>query len=306
MNKKIRCLRCSNDFEADAEQQFVYCTKCGAKLTKKSNPEKSTSTAAINHTASSQMKKPNKNNKKQPFYTKTWFIILMLFFFTPLVLVLMWLYKKNWHNVIKILLSIGFGLFFFFILLAIALPDDSSSQIADSSAEGQSIVQTYDDKTENNDDVIKEQTEIKKTSNKTTLPSKLNERTTTLKPKTETTTHTATIKSTTSTTKKTTNKSTTTTTKKTTTSIQVNTSLNFRRNEEATVSITGQPNTDYRITVYYKSGASSADGLGTKRSDSSGRVSWTWHIGGKTTPGTYTLKISGGGQTIEKYFTVSD
>lgn len=81
--------------------------------------------------------------------------------------------------------------------------------------------------------------------------------------------------------------------------------LSFSRNEYATVSINGQPNTEYNIKVYYSSGASTADGLESKTSDSNGDVSWTWKIGCKTNPGTYRLVIKGGNETIEKNFTVN-
>lgn len=74
--------------------------------------------------------------------------------------------------------------------------------------------------------------------------------------------------------------------------------------EYAYVSIQGKPNTDYSITVTYKSGASTADGLYTKTSDSNGNVSWEWKVGTRTSSGTYPIRISGGGQTISESFTV--
>ena len=89
-----------------------------------------------------------------------------------------------------------------------------------------------------------------------------------------------------------------------TTPIEVNGDMVFSRNEIATVSITGKPNTTYSITVYYSSGASKADGLENKTSDANGKVSWSWKIGGRTKPGTYNIVITGGGQTLEKAFTV--
>lgn len=65
----------------------------------------------------------------------------------------------------------------------------------------------------------------------------------------------------------------------------------------ATISIKGKPNTEYNITVEYKSGPSTAAGLGAKTSDSSGHVSWTWKVGTRTTPGSWPITISGGGQS---------
>lgn len=91
----------------------------------------------------------------------------------------------------------------------------------------------------------------------------------------------------------------------TTTPISVVSDLSFSRNEIATVSIKAAPNTEYRISVYYSSGASSAAGLEPKTSDANGNVSWSWKIGGKTNPGTYNLNITGGGEKITKKFTVN-
>lgn len=79
------------------------------------------------------------------------------------------------------------------------------------------------------------------------------------------------------------------------------------RSSDAYVQVKGAPNTDYRITVMYKSGASDADGLYTKTSDADGYVSWTWHIGGKTSLNFQpTITVSGGGQSISTKFTVTD
>lgn len=79
------------------------------------------------------------------------------------------------------------------------------------------------------------------------------------------------------------------------------------RNSDATVSIHGLPNTDYYISVRYSSGTATADGLGTKTSDADGNVSWTWHIGGRTSldydP---VITVSGGGEEITARFTVTE
>lgn len=47
------------------------------------------------------------------------------------------------------------------------------------------------------------------------------------------------------------------------------------------------------ITVYYPSGASHAAGLYPKR-PVSGRVSWTWKVGSRTTPGRHRIVVSCG------------
>lgn len=82
-------------------------------------------------------------------------------------------------------------------------------------------------------------------------------------------------------------------TQPTQTSNQVTITTPIGRNEEATVSIVGTPNTNYDITVIYSSGESSADGLEDKISDENGTVYWTWKIGGRTTLGTYDISIKG-------------
>jgi hypothetical protein len=62
------------------------------------------------------------------------------------------------------------------------------------------------------------------------------------------------------------------------------------------------------ITVYYKSGPSTASGLNTKTADSDGYVSWTWKVGTRTTPGSWKIVVSASydSQTASDiiYFTV--
>lgn len=79
------------------------------------------------------------------------------------------------------------------------------------------------------------------------------------------------------------------------------------RNSNATVSIHGLPNTDYYISVRHSSGTATADGLGTKMSDADGNVSWTWHIGGRTSLDYDPIvTVSGGGEEITARFTVTE
>jgi hypothetical protein len=47
------------------------------------------------------------------------------------------------------------------------------------------------------------------------------------------------------------------------------------------------------ISVYYKSGPSEAAGLYSKR-PARGRVSWTWKVGTRTTPGRWPIVVSCG------------
>lgn len=76
------------------------------------------------------------------------------------------------------------------------------------------------------------------------------------------------------------------------------------RNETGTVTIKGKPNTSYTITVYYKSGPSTADGLEAKTSDGNGYVTWNWKIGGRTSFGTFKIVVSGGGDSQSVTFSI--
>lgn len=118
--------------------------------------------------------------------------------------------------------------------------------------------------------------------------------------------------SSTGTSKTTTAKITTTTTVATTVTTTQGASLRIvsvtspaSRNEMATLTIVGKPNTEYDINVYYSSGASTADGLENKVSDANGNVSWTWKVGGSTNPGEKRIVVSGGGEKVETTFIVN-
>lgn len=78
------------------------------------------------------------------------------------------------------------------------------------------------------------------------------------------------------------------------------------RNENATLTIIGKPNTEYKISVYYSTSASTASGLEKKTSDANGNVSWTWKVGGKTNAGEHRIVISGGDEKIETSFTTTE
>jgi beta-lactamase superfamily II metal-dependent hydrolase len=62
------------------------------------------------------------------------------------------------------------------------------------------------------------------------------------------------------------------------------------------------------ITVYYKSGSSTAQGLYSKTADANGSVSWTWKVGTRTTPGSWRIVVTASlsGKTVSQttYFTV--
>lgn len=75
--------------------------------------------------------------------------------------------------------------------------------------------------------------------------------------------------------------------------------------QNATISIKGTPNKSYSITVYYKSGASKADGLYSKTSDSTGYVEWTWEVGTRTSAGSWRIEISSSVDSITTYIKVN-
>jgi len=77
----------------------------------------------------------------------------------------------------------------------------------------------------------------------------------------------------------------------------------------ATLEARATPEAQCSITVYYKSGPSTAQGLYPKQADNNGDVSWTWKVGSRTTPGSWRIVVTATyeGQTVsqETYFTVS-
>lgn len=78
------------------------------------------------------------------------------------------------------------------------------------------------------------------------------------------------------------------------------------RNEIATITVKGAPNTKYSISVYYSTTASAAAGLEDTMSDAFGAVTWTWKIGGRTKAGAHKIKIAGGGQQFETQIITTD
>lgn len=59
----------------------------------------------------------------------------------------------------------------------------------------------------------------------------------------------------------------------------------------AHIEIKVEPNTEYFIAVYYKSGRSNADGLSKKTSDDNGYIKWSWRVGTRTSAGEYRIEV---------------
>jgi hypothetical protein len=76
------------------------------------------------------------------------------------------------------------------------------------------------------------------------------------------------------------------------------------RNGYATLKAKVAPGASASIVVHYKSGASKAKGLESKKANSSGIVSWTWKVGGNTTLGKWPITVSSNGKSATTYFQV--
>jgi hypothetical protein len=81
-----------------------------------------------------------------------------------------------------------------------------------------------------------------------------------------------------------------------------------RPGDDATITVQTAPTASCLITVRYKSGPSRARGLDPQEADARGRVTWTWRVGSRTTPGRWPITVtcsSGGRQgTLETSFVV--
>ena len=72
----------------------------------------------------------------------------------------------------------------------------------------------------------------------------------------------------------------------------------------ATLTVAVTPAKRCSIAVYYKSGASVAQGLYPK-APRVGRISWTWKVGTRTTPGRWAIVVScGSAGTLRTSFVV--
>ncbi len=78
------------------------------------------------------------------------------------------------------------------------------------------------------------------------------------------------------------------------------------RGQEASITIKGTPGVEYIIKVVYKSGPSSAKGLEPKNADSDGTVKWSWKVSSRTTSGSWSIEISGGGASVTAPFLVTE
>lgn len=66
----------------------------------------------------------------------------------------------------------------------------------------------------------------------------------------------------------------------------------INRGANATAALKTKAGARCSIIVEYKSGPSTAAGLGDKTASSKGAVSWTWKVGTRTTPGSWPVTVS--------------
>jgi hypothetical protein len=77
----------------------------------------------------------------------------------------------------------------------------------------------------------------------------------------------------------------------------------IRHSAYATLTVKVSRTATCSITVYYKSGPSEAAGLYPKRGK---RISWTWKVGTRTTPGRWPIVVScGSAGTLRTSFVVT-
>lgn len=74
---------------------------------------------------------------------------------------------------------------------------------------------------------------------------------------------------------------------------------------QATVKVKVEPGMEANLSVYYKSGQSTAKYLGWKTADEHGYIEWEWNVGFNTTPGTWPFVVeTRNGERMEVMFTV--
>lgn len=75
--------------------------------------------------------------------------------------------------------------------------------------------------------------------------------------------------------------------------------------KQATVRVKVPPGMEANLSVFYKSGQSTAKYLGWKTADDQGYIEWEWNVGFNTTPGTWTFVVeTRDGERMEVMFTV--
>ena len=271
------CVTCGSVISKDCpachtvnEPTAKFCTKCGVALDS-SNPS------------------PKKKGK----YTVLTIFLLFLFF--PVGLYFMWA-RTSWNKAVKIIISA-----FFAFAAIIALIGDSDTGASDATGMLESSSMAAPEVT----------SDSQETSYMTAAETTSQPEDTTVEPQVttsipENTTSEPSI--TTSVPEDTTSEPPVTTTEPETTEYK-GISVTYitypaRSNAYAILKIKGKPNTEYKISVYYKTKPSVAKGLEAKTSGSDGSVSWNWLVGGNVQTGEYKITITGGGEKFSTYLKV--
>lgn len=76
------------------------------------------------------------------------------------------------------------------------------------------------------------------------------------------------------------------------------------RGQQAGVTVSTVPSRVCAITVTYKSGPSTAQGLAPATADGNGRASWSWQVGTNTTPGSWPIDVTCGNASARAFFVV--
>lgn len=252
------------------EPTAKFCTKCGVALDS-SNPS------------------PKKKGK----YTVL--TIFLLFLFLPVGLYFMWA-RTSWNKAVKIIISAFFA---FAAIIALIGDSDTGASDATGMLESSSIA------------APEVTSDSQETSYMTAAETTSQPEDTTVEPQVttsipENTTSEPSI--TTSVPEDTTSEPPVTTTEPETTEYK-GISVTYitypaRSNAYAILKIKGKPNTEYKISVYYKTKPSVAKGLEAKTSGSDGSVSWNWLVGGNVQTGEYKITITGGGEKFSTYLKV--
>ncbi len=186
---------------------------------------------------------------KEKFYKKTWFIVLMLLFIPPVGLVLMWISKKSWNKVIKIILTVILGLWTLLLTAVMATPTDAETipetEVTTSEKAQFNETSSYKEENTKKDENITEPvgTTKKEVESET-------EKITSEKTDESTEKNTESTKKPTTTKKETTTKKPTTTQKETTTKKPTTTQKPTTTRKPTTTKTPTTVNPDARVTVY--------------------------------------------------------
>ena len=279
-----KCPHCGANMRYDSDKKQVNCEFCGAALIvddethnlRMSNGEefgyqfeKGRQRAQAEYSANSTHTVSTQNTPQQPKKRKTWLWVLGWIFIFPVPLTIILLKKPNMAKKVKYILIAAAWVVYILLLIA-------------------GMINNGNDKKKSNDLKAVNATVSTITTEPTTVETSATVSATTVPITGKPTEGSATDKPTAA----------------ITPIVFTNYTNEVQAGEVATVTIQGKPLTLYEIDVIYSSGSSAADGLEPKQSDENGNVTWEWEVGSKTTPGTHTIIVKGGGANKSVKFEV--